>query len=95
MIFGVVLPFIVTYIISGAVIGFIYISTEVSTSITIGGLKPSQAPMTFYMKNVFSGGTVYGAQIVASMGVLLILFQLLAITLIVFVFKQRYAFIGA
>ncbi len=95
VIFGVVLPFIVTYIISGAVIGFIYISTEVSTSITIGGLKPSQAPMTFYMKNVFSGGTVYGAQIVASMGVLLILFQLLAITLIVFVFKQRYAFIGA
>lgn len=95
VIFGVILPFIVTYIISGAVIGFVYISTEVSTSITIGGLKPSQAPMTFYMKNLYAGGTVYGAQIVASMGVLLILFQLIAILTIVFVFKQRYAFIGA
>lgn len=94
VIFGVILPFILTYIVSGAVIGFIYISTEVSTSITIGGLRPDQAPMTFYMRSIYQGGTVTGVQVVASMGVLLILFQLLAIFLIVVVFKQRYAFIG-
>ena len=95
VIFGVILPFIATYIVSGAIIGFIYISTEVSTSITIGGLRPDQAPMTFFMKNIYQGGTVYGVQIAASMGVLLILLQLMAIFLIVVVFKQRYAFIGA
>ncbi|MET1160020.1 MAG: iron ABC transporter permease, partial [Thermoprotei archaeon] len=95
VIFGVILPFIATYIVSGAVIGFIYMSTEVSTSITIGGLRPDQAPMTFYMMNMYKGHTVYGVQIAASMGVLLILFQLMAIFLIVVVFKQRYAFIGA
>ena len=95
VIFGVILPFIATYIISGAIIGFIYISTEVSTSITIGGLRPDQAPMTFFMKYIYQGATVYGVQIAASMGVLLILFQLAAIFLIVVVFKQRYAFIGA
>lgn len=94
VIFGVILPFILTYIISGAIIGFIYISTEVSTSITIGGLRPDQAPMTFAMMMTYKGTTVYGVQIAASMGVLLILFQLLAVSIVVLVFKQRYAFIG-
>ena len=94
VIFGVVMPLIFTYILSGAIIGFIYISTEVSTSITIGGLRPDQAPMTYYMKNVYAGTTVKGVQLAAAMGVLLILFQLIAILVVVLVFKQRYAFIG-
>jgi len=94
-IFGIVLPLIVTYIVSGAVIGFIYISTEVSTSVTIGSLRPDQAPMTFYMKNIYIGGQLAGIQYVAAMGVLLILFQLAAIALIILGLKQSYAFIGA
>lgn len=94
VIFGVVLPFILTYILSGAIIGFIYISTEVSTSITIGGLRPDQAPMTFAMMMAYKGTTTYGVQIAAAMGVLLILFQLIAVLIITLVFKQRYAFIG-
>jgi len=93
-IFRIVLPMITTYIISGIIVGFIYITTEVSTSITIGGLNPAQAPMTFIMKNIYYGGTVYGVQYVASMGVLLILFQLIAVLIITVVLKQRYAFIG-
>ncbi|MCE4620186.1 MAG: iron ABC transporter permease [Desulfurococcales archaeon] len=92
---GIVLPLIVTYIVSGAVIGFIYISTEVSTSVTIGSLRPDQAPMTFYMKNIYIGGQLAGIQYVAAMGVLLILFQLAAIMLIILGLKQSYAFIGA
>ena len=92
---GIVLPLIVTYIVSGAVIGFIYISTEVSTSVTIGSLRPDQAPMTFYMKNIYIGGQLAGIQYVAAMGVLLILFQLAAIVLIILGLKQSYAFIGA
>ncbi|MCE4600514.1 MAG: iron ABC transporter permease [Desulfurococcales archaeon] len=94
-IFGIVLPLIFTYIISGAIIGFIYISTEVSTSVTIGSLRPDQAPMTYYMKNIYIGGQLAGIQYVAAMGVLLILFQLLAILVIIVGLKQSYAFIGA
>ncbi|MCE4625194.1 MAG: iron ABC transporter permease [Desulfurococcales archaeon] len=94
-VFGIVLPLIITYLVSGAVVGFIYVSTEVSTSITIGGLRPDQAPMTFYMMDVFQGGHLEGIQIAAAMGLLLILIQLAAILLIVVGLKQSYAFIGA
>jgi ABC-type Fe3+ transport system permease subunit len=94
VIFGVVLPFIISYVFSGAVLGFIYMATEVSTSITIGNFNPSQAPMTYYMMNVYKGGSPIGVQIAAAMGVLLILIQLVSILIVVRVFKQRYAFIG-
>ncbi len=94
VVFGVVLPYIISYIFSGAVLGFIYMATEVSTSITIGGFNPSQAPMTYYMMNVYKGGSPIGVQIAAAMGVLLILIQLAAVLVVVRVLKQRYAFIG-
>ncbi|MEZ0346847.1 MAG: iron ABC transporter permease [Infirmifilum sp.] len=94
VVFGVVLPFIISYIFSGAVLGFIYMATEVSTSITIGNFNPSQAPMTYYMMNVYKGGSPIGVQIAAAMGVLLILIQLVAMLIVVGVLKQRYAFIG-
>lgn len=94
VIFGVVLPYIISYVFSGAVLGFIYMATEVSTSITIGNFNPSQAPMTYYMMNVYKGGSPVGVQVAAAMGVLLILIQLVAILIVVKIFKQRYAFIG-
>lgn len=94
VVFGVVLPFIISYIFSGAVLGFIYMATEVSTSITIGNFNPSQAPMTYYMMNVYKGGSPIGVQIAAAMGVLLIFIQLVAMLIVVGVLKQRYAFIG-
>ncbi|MEM1632066.1 MAG: ABC transporter permease subunit, partial [Thermofilum sp.] len=94
VVFGVVLPYIISYIFSGAVLGYIYMATEVSTSITIGNFNPSQAPMTYYMMNVYKGGSPIGVQIAAAMGVLLILIQLVAILVVVRVLKQRYAFIG-
>ncbi len=94
VVFGVVLPYIISYIFSGAVLGFIYMATEVSTSITIGNFNPSQAPMTYYMMNVYKGGSPIGVQIAAAMGVLLILIQLAAVLVVVRVLKQRYAFIG-
>ncbi len=90
----VVLPLIVMNIVSGALIGFIYISTEVSTSVTIGSLNSDQAPMTYYMMMVYKGATAEGVQYVAAMGFLLILFQLIAVIIVTLVLKQRYAFIG-
>ena len=65
-----------------------------STSVTIGALSPQQAPMTFYMMNIYKGGTAAAVQYVAAMGLLLILFQLAAVLTVTLVFKQRYAFIG-
>uniref|UniRef100_A0A7C3WT36 Iron ABC transporter permease n=1 Tax=Thermofilum pendens TaxID=2269 RepID=A0A7C3WT36_THEPE len=94
VVFGVTLPYVISYVFSGAVLGFIYMATEVSTSITIGNFNPSQAPMTYYMMNVYKGGSPIGVQIAAAMGVLLILIQLAAILIVVRVLKQRYAFIG-
>lgn len=94
VVFGVTLPYVISYVFSGAVLGFIYMATEVSTSITIGGFNPSQAPMTYYMMNVYKGGSPVGVQVAAAMGVLLILIQLAAILTVVRVLKQRYAFIG-
>ncbi len=90
----VVLPLIVMNIVSGALIGFIYISTEVSTSVTIGAINPTQAPMTYYMMNIYKGATTEGVQYVAAMGFLLIILQLIAVTIVTLVLKQRYAFIG-
>jgi len=90
----VVLPLIVMNIVSGALIGFIYISTEVSTSVTIGSINSNQAPMTYYMMTIYKGGTAEGIQHVAAMGFLLIMFQLIAVIIVTLVLKQRYAFIG-
>lgn len=94
VVFGVVLPFIIGYILSGALLGFIYMATEVSTSITFGGIRPDQAPLTYYMGITLAGAAGEGPMLVAAMGALLILIQLAVVVVIVFVFKQRYAFIG-
>lgn len=94
VVFGVLLPFIIGYILSGALIGFIYMATEVSTSITFGGIRKDQAPLTFHMKETLTGAAGEGPFLVASMGTLLILIQLIIVIIVVYVFKQRYAFIG-
>ncbi|QOR94002.1 iron ABC transporter permease [Thermosphaera chiliense] len=95
VVFGVIFPFIIGYVLSGALLGFIYMSTEVSTSITFGGINENQAPLTYYMRQYYSGGAGIGVQVTAAMGTILILLQLVAVLIVVYVFKQRYAFIGA
>ncbi|WP_448577267.1 ABC transporter permease [Thermosphaera sp.] len=94
VVFGVIFPFIIGYVLSGALLGFIYMSTEVSTSITFGGINENQAPLTYYMRQYYSGGAGVGPQVTAAMGTILILLQLVAVLIVVYVFKQRYAFIG-
>lgn len=94
VVFGVVLPFIIGYILSGALIGFIYMATEVSTSVTYGGINDRYAPLTYYMASTISGGAGQGPMLVAAMGTLLIIIQLTVVLIVVHVFKQRYAFIG-
>jgi len=94
VVFGVIMPLIIGYVLSGALIGFIYMATEVSTSVTFGGIREDQAPLTYYMKMTLYGSGGMGPYLVAAMGTLLILIQLIIVVIVVFVFKQRYAFIG-
>lgn len=92
----VVLPLVGLNILSGALISFVYCMSEVSVSITLGGLKgigeQHQAPLTFVMKDYIT--RVGGPHIVAALGVLLISVQIAIIVIVNYVLKQRYAFIG-
>jgi len=94
VVFGVILPFIIGYILSGALLGFIYMATEVSTSVTFGGFNPDYAPLTYYMAQNIAGAAGQGPMLVAAMGTILIAIQLIVVLIVVYVFKQRYAFIG-
>ncbi|MCE4617032.1 MAG: iron ABC transporter permease [Desulfurococcales archaeon] len=90
---SIVIPLILMNILTGILLGFIYSTTEVSVSITLGGIKQEQAPLTWYMKQMVISGTqaVYN---VAALGTLLIIIQLVAVMIIVLGFKQSYAFIS-
>ncbi|MEM1641374.1 MAG: iron ABC transporter permease [Desulfurococcaceae archaeon] len=94
VVFGVIMPFIIGYILSGALLGFVYMATEVSTSITFGGINEEQAPLTYYMGTYLHRAGPEGPMVVAATGAILILIQLAVVVTIVYVFKQRYAFIG-
>ncbi len=99
VLFSIVVPLIGINVFSGALISFVYSMAEVSTSITVGRVKPideGYAPMTAVMYDFLVGG--YGAgnyvHIVSAMAALILSVQLLVITLTNIVLKQRYAFIG-
>ncbi len=89
----IVLPLIALNILSGAMVSFIYCVTEVSVSITVGGIKHEYAPLTFYMKNAYLA-EVQAIPVTAALGVLLIIIQLTVITLVTLGFKQKYAVVG-
>ena len=94
--FSIVIPLIGINVFSGALISFVYVMAEVSTSITIGLIDDRQAPLTAIMFDYLTGG--YGGgnfiNLVAAMASLILAVQLLVITLTNIVLKQRYAFIG-
>lgn len=93
---SIVIPLIGLNVFSGALISFVYCMSEVSTSITLGGLgglgELHQAPITLIMMDYLS--RVEGPYVVASLGVLLMSIQLIVITLTNVILKQRYAYIG-
>ncbi|MFN3803460.1 MAG: ABC transporter permease [Pyrobaculum sp.] len=92
----ILIPLLTTNILSGALIGFVYITSEVSLSITLGTLKGVGAdtamPITAFMKERFESG-VYGVQEAATLGLLLVAIQITAIMLTTRVLKTRYGFI--
>jgi len=92
----ILLPLLVTNVISGALIGFVYVTSEVSLSITLGELKgvgrDTAMPITAFMRERFESG-LYGVQDAATLGLLLVLIQVTAITLTTRVLKTRYGFV--
>lgn len=93
---NIVIPLIGLSLLSGIMVSFVYCMSETSTSVTLGGLggmgEGHSAPITYIMMDYLV--RVKGPYIVASLGALLITIQLLAITTVNVVFKQRYAYIG-
>ena len=91
----IVVPLIGLNLLSGLLISMVYILTEVSVSVTLGGLREGQQPLTYVMYDYLYGKvSIEGPHLVASMALLLIIVQLTVITLVNLVLKQRYAFIG-
>ncbi len=92
---SIVIPLILLNILSGVLLGFIYASTEVSVSITLGGMSSdtTKAPLTWYMKQT-SLASVQASYDLASLGFILIIIQLIAVVIIVLGLRQSYAFIS-
>lgn len=92
----ILIPLLTTNIISGALIGFVYVTSEVSLSITLGVLKgvgsDTAMPITALMRERFESG-VYGVQEAAALGLVLALIQIVAITLTTRVLRSRYGFV--
>ncbi len=92
----ILVPLLKTNILSGALIGFVYVTSEVSLSVTLGVLKgvgqDTAMPITAFMKERFESG-LYGVQDAATLGLLLVAIQVAAITLTMKVLKTRYGFV--
>ncbi|MEM1597682.1 MAG: iron ABC transporter permease [Pyrobaculum sp.] len=92
----ILIPLLTTNIISGALIGFVYVTSEVSLSITLGVLKgvgrDTAMPITAFMRERFESG-LYGVQEAATLGLVLVAIQVAAITLTTRVLKTRYGFV--
>lgn len=92
----VTLPLIGVNLLGGVLLTFVYSVTEVSTSITIGGLNEEYSPITYIIYDYVTGGYGGGAfiHLAAAIVALLMALQVIAITAVNIALKQRYAFIG-
>ncbi|MCD6324196.1 MAG: iron ABC transporter permease, partial [Desulfurococcales archaeon] len=93
--FSITIPLIAANVIGGAILSFVYMMNEVSTSLIMGSHNPTQGPITFLMSQVIYGsGQVSAVSIAAALGVLLMSLQIIAIGVSNYILKQRVAFLG-
>ena len=91
----IVLPLIVSNIISGALLGFVYSMSEVSVSITLGALREDRQPITFFISQIVYGLAAVGSvSIGASLCILLMAVQISAMAVSTYVLKQKTSFLG-
>jgi ABC-type Fe3+ transport system permease subunit len=79
---------------SGSLMGWVYAFSEVSVSVTLGGIAAvgvnHAAPMTFIMSD-YIANKVQAIAVVASLGVILILTELIAIVIVNHLTKHKFA----
>jgi len=88
------LPLIKSGVAAGALMGFVYAVSEVSVSVTLGGLKgvgiDHRAPITKLMLEGLQ--TVGGVYTSAALGFYLLMMQIAAVLVVTQVLKQRFGF---
>lgn len=91
----IVLPLIVSNVISGALLSFVYSMAEVSASITLGAFREDRVPITFFISQIVYGTTSVGSvSIGASLCILLMAVQIMAMAVSNYVLKQKASFLG-
>jgi ABC-type Fe3+ transport system permease subunit len=93
--FRIILPLIVGHIINGAILGFVYSMSEVSASVTLGGLREDRVPITFFISQIVYGAAATGSvSIGAALCVLLMAVQIIAMAISNYILKQKSSFLG-
>ncbi len=93
--FKIVLPLIISHIINGAILGFVYSMSEVSASVTLGGLREDRVPITYFISQIVYGAAATGSvSIGAALCVLLMAVQITAMAVSNFILKQKSSFLG-
>jgi ABC-type Fe3+ transport system permease subunit len=91
----IVLPLIVSHIIGGAILSFVYSMGEVSASVTLGALREDRVPITFFISQIVYGTAATGSvSIGAALCVLLMAVQITAMAISNYILKQKAAFLG-
>jgi len=91
----IVIPLIVSNVISGALLSFVYSMSEVSTSVTLGALSENRVPITFFISQIVYGTAAVGSvSIGASLCILLMAVQITAMAVSNYVLKQKVSFLG-
>ncbi len=94
---GITLPLAKLSIAGGSLLSWVYAFSETSVSVTLGGLAGiginHAAPMTFVMSDYILG-KVQAIAVVASLGVILMIVEILAISIATYLTKQRLAVIS-
>ena len=93
--FRIVLPLIISHIINGAILGFVYSMSEVSASVTLGGLREDRIPITYFISQIVYGAAATGSvSIGAALCVLLMAVQISAMAISNYILKQKSSFLG-
>ncbi len=85
---GIVIPLVAVSVLSGAMMSFVYCMSEVSVSLVLGGVNPSQAPLTWKMADILYQ-VAAGSHHAAVLGLLLMIIQIIIITIVNVVLKSR------
>jgi ABC-type Fe3+ transport system permease subunit len=87
---SIVVPLIGVSVLAGALLSFVFCVSEVSTSLLLGSADYSEAPLTYWIRDVNAGlPPTFGAGPAAALGVVMMILQMIVITVTNAVLKTR------